>query len=785
VPLVLYEGPPNDPGLFDQSFYGQPDNVTTSGMFFIENPGPDPVTAYFSFASDDAGHLYVDGDLVLGVNVCRGYGPANTIQDGPQPHQIPVGTSIVQMSMAEGGGGAGFRVRVTKDCIGSRFSPEELVIRANLTPEAPFAKRTIDDRIEGETLVIESEIVVENTNEDVTIEEIIPENWRVVSTEPPAQVLERLIVWSASDARTFSYRLERSGACSPGIFISGSIDFPAVGSRVIRGDQGLSLCSASPDINRLLVTPAISQLGGCNATGLDIEGAWLEGDFNEREFIPEDGLLFLPDFVGVSQADAFSADMSVDANARFFDEDGPETLGRVVAVDTAAANGYFNWQDVTIYGADTNNVMNVAFFYAINEQDEPLDVALAVGSDDSFGLRLNGYPVSTTLACRGHSAFSNRVLLTLDPGKNLISLYTFEGGGGFGSCMRFEDTSGVPSYVPWTLDPTGYDPDDHGPPAGTGDDTPAINPFGFVTRFLVPRDPLDTLVGAGTLDDALPEDYISIDGEAPDFDNVRAGAPIEAGLSGLLTTAVRNLDGVTELVEFQGTGSDSGLFNGETFYGGQDQYSSTGFFFLVNNGPNRNVYIGFASDDSAHLYVNGQTAGFHNGGRGFGAPNTIQNGPFEVELEGGANLIQISYTEGGGGSGMRVGVWPDQGRCDSFDPEEVFVCLNPDDEDCEATDPPPPDGVQLLRGDADDSGTVNITDGIFILNFLFLGGASPQCEDSADADDSGAVNITDGIFVLNFLFLGGDTPPAPTGNCGVDPTEDTLFCEADQPNCAN
>ena len=88
------------------------------------------------------------------------------------------------------------------------------------------------------------------------------------------------------------------------------------------------------------------------------------------------------------------------------------------------------------------------------------------------------------------------------------------------------------------------------------------------------------------------------------------------------------------------------------------------------------------------------------------------------------------------------------------------------------------------RGDVDGRGPssapIDITDGVSLLNFLFLGGERPPCLDAADADDNGDLDITDGIFVLNFLFLGGGAPPAPDprGDCGPDPTEDELDCAA-------
>jgi hypothetical protein len=91
---------------------------------------------------------------------------------------------------------------------------------------------------------------------------------------------------------------------------------------------------------------------------------------------------------------------------------------------------------------------------------------------------------------------------------------------------------------------------------------------------------------------------------------------------------------------------------------------------------------------------------------------------------------------------------------------------------------------RFLRGDADDSGDENITDGVYILRFLFRGGTAPACLDAADADDSGGLEITDAVRLFNFLFLGGSAPPRPgPGACGPDPTPDALACASFAP-CA-
>jgi len=81
------------------------------------------------------------------------------------------------------------------------------------------------------------------------------------------------------------------------------------------------------------------------------------------------------------------------------------------------------------------------------------------------------------------------------------------------------------------------------------------------------------------------------------------------------------------------------------------------------------------------------------------------------------------------------------------------------------------------RGDADDNGIVELTDGISVLNFLFLGGPIPNCLDSADADDNGRVELSDAVGVFGYLFLGIDPPAAPgPTECGVDTTDDELDC---------
>jgi F-box protein 11 len=89
-----------------------------------------------------------------------------------------------------------------------------------------------------------------------------------------------------------------------------------------------------------------------------------------------------------------------------------------------------------------------------------------------------------------------------------------------------------------------------------------------------------------------------------------------------------------------------------------------------------------------------------------------------------------------------------------------------------------PEAIAFLRGDSNDDGKKDITDPIFTLAYLFLGGPKPPCLKSADVNDDRRVDITDAIYLLSHLFLGGPRPRDPFGACGLDPTEDSLTCWA-------
>lgn len=86
--------------------------------------------------------------------------------------------------------------------------------------------------------------------------------------------------------------------------------------------------------------------------------------------------------------------------------------------------------------------------------------------------------------------------------------------------------------------------------------------------------------------------------------------------------------------------------------------------------------------------------------------------------------------------------------------------------------------VELFRrGDANGDGSVNLLDGIVLLNYLFVpGSATPSCQDAADLNDSGSLSLPDVVLLLNYLFVPGSPPPVAPGpiSCGPDQSADSL-----------
>lgn len=68
-------------------------------------------------------------------------------------------------------------------------------------------------------------------------------------------------------------------------------------------------------------------------------------------------------------------------------------------------------------------------------------------------------------------------------------------------------------------------------------------------------------------------------------------------------------------------------------------------------------------------------------------------------------------------------------------------------------------------GDADASGSVDISDVVYIIAYIFGGGLAPgPCGTPTglgDADGSGSVDISDAVYLITYIFSSGSAPHCP------------------------
>ena len=63
-----------------------------------------------------------------------------------------------------------------------------------------------------------------------------------------------------------------------------------------------------------------------------------------------------------------------------------------------------------------------------------------------------------------------------------------------------------------------------------------------------------------------------------------------------------------------------------------------------------------------------------------------------------------------------------------------------------------------IPGDPDGDRDVDVSDVIYLINYLFKSGPLPSPLLSGDADCNGDINVSDVIYLINFLFKGGPAP---------------------------
>jgi CubicO group peptidase (beta-lactamase class C family) len=79
------------------------------------------------------------------------------------------------------------------------------------------------------------------------------------------------------------------------------------------------------------------------------------------------------------------------------------------------------------------------------------------------------------------------------------------------------------------------------------------------------------------------------------------------------------------------------------------------------------------------------------------------------------------------------------------------------------------DACEYICGDASGDEAVNVSDAVYIINYVFVGGNPPNPFKAGDANCDNSVNVSDAVWIINYVFVGGNSP------CDTD-GDDVLDC---------
>jgi hypothetical protein len=85
---------------------------------------------------------------------------------------------------------------------------------------------------------------------------------------------------------------------------------------------------------------------------------------------------------------------------------------------------------------------------------------------------------------------------------------------------------------------------------------------------------------------------------------------------------------------------------------------------------------------------------------------------------------------------------------------------------------------QFIRGDSNADQSIDISDAIGTLDYLF-GNGSIGCRESANCNSDASLDISDVVYLLGFMFANGSQPGSPFPTCGPQP----IFLDCLTPTC--
>lgn len=98
--------------------------------------------------------------------------------------------------------------------------------------------------------------------------------------------------------------------------------------------------------------------------------------------------------------------------------------------------------------------------------------------------------------------------------------------------------------------------------------------------------------------------------------------------------------------------------------------------------------------------------------------------------------------------------------------DNCVYTYNPDQSDVDE------DGIgdvcEYICGDANGDETVNVSDAVHIINYVFVGGDPPDPIESGDCNCDFTCNVSDAVWIINYVFVGGNEPCDTDGDAVPD-----------------
>jgi parallel beta-helix repeat protein len=133
------------------------------------------------------------------------------------------------------------------------------------------------------------------------------------------------------------------------------------------------------------------------------------------------------------------------------------------------------------------------------------------------------------------------------------------------------------------------------------------------------------------------------------------------------------------------------------------------------------------------------------------------NGYIELDLQ--MPNTKITYTVRLDGDDQNVGI------CSVMQTNgHIQICLNITEYSNEHVLEIACSTQSYLCGDTNGDGSINISDAVYLINYVFVSGSPAPTPFLCigDANGDGTVNISDAVWIINYVFLGG---PAPSERC--------------------